>query len=150
MNINQIYKTISICLSILVLSGCSTIFTNSARCPFKDEGGCQSITDINNMIDQGRFTDNGRFVQQANFTTNQSGYDNRYDSTNFFGWSEPTPYAGETLRSNDKISRIWIAPWKDKHDDYHGENFIYFVKNKSHWMPTPVEEIQKKEFEDAS
>lgn len=54
-------------ISVFMLSGCSTgssLLEEDPRCPFTQQGGCQSIKSIAHMIDASAFTSNGDFVQQ--------------------------------------------------------------------------------------
>lgn len=63
----MILKKISMLSFILItLSGCAgkSLLEEDPRCPFVEQGGCQSIKSINNMIDKKAFTQNGVFVRQ--------------------------------------------------------------------------------------
>ncbi|HAT1722235.1 TPA: hypothetical protein I8Y83_002790 [Legionella pneumophila] len=54
------------CCSAVDLTGCSrSIFDHQdVRCPFVERGGCQSMEQVNRMVDARRFTPDGQYVQQ--------------------------------------------------------------------------------------
>ncbi|RUQ96651.1 type IV conjugative transfer system protein TraV [Legionella septentrionalis] len=54
-------------LGIFMLTGCGTSILDNkdARCPFVDRGGCQSMEQVNQMVNERRFTHDGQFVLQA-------------------------------------------------------------------------------------
>ncbi|ANN97244.1 Uncharacterised protein [Legionella pneumophila] len=54
------------CCSAVTLTGCSrSIFDHQdVRCPFVERGGCQSMEQVNRMVDARRFTPDGQYVQQ--------------------------------------------------------------------------------------
>ena len=62
--------------SVLVNSGCSrSIFDQSdLRCTFVERGGCQSMEQVNRMVDARRFTPDGQYVQQEHCLGNCSAY----------------------------------------------------------------------------
>ena len=37
------------------------------------------------------------------------------------------------LRSHDKVSRLWFAPFIDEDDNLHQESFVYVVDDNSYW-----------------
>lgn len=140
----------------LTLSSCSGMFTNEARCPFKDKGGCQSVSDVNRMIDEGRYTDDGRFVQQAGVGQGQvtSMENNNFSAENIQpaiaatgGWNSPTPYAGEPLRTPEVDARMWVSPWLDTQNAYHGASYINFVVTPSHWQALGAKAIRTHSYE---
>lgn len=135
----------------ILLSSCSGMFTNQARCPFKDKGGCQSVSDVNKMIDEGRYTDDGRFVQQAGDDPNAFPA-----STPQFaqvtggaqGWNSPTPYAGEPMRTKEVDARMWVAPWLDTNQAYHGASYVNFVVEGAKWANLPANAIRSNQYDD--
>ncbi|KTC69804.1 Type IV conjugative transfer system protein TraV [Legionella birminghamensis] len=52
--------------SVIGSTGCShSIFDHQdVRCPFVERGGCQSMEQVNRMVDARRFTPDGQYVQQ--------------------------------------------------------------------------------------
>ncbi|HEM6962639.1 TPA: hypothetical protein U2K06_002835 [Legionella pneumophila] len=53
-------------LAASLITGCShSIFDQKdVRCPFVERGGCQSMEQVNRMVDARRFTPDGQYVQQ--------------------------------------------------------------------------------------
>lgn len=137
-------------LSVMMLSGCTSMFSDDARCPFGDQGGCQSVEDVNKMIDQRKFTADGHFVQQA-----QDNQDKMTDTStsahaqNWSGWNALTPYSGDPLRTQEIDARMWVSPWQDEDNNYHGSSYITFVVQSSQWANQPVKAISSEDYEDA-
>lgn len=135
----------------ILLSSCSGMFTNQARCPFKDKGGCQSVSDVNKMIDEGRYTDDGRFVQQAGDDPNAfpAPTPQLAEATGQAqGWNSPTPYAGEPMRTKEVDARMWVAPWLDTNQAYHGASYVNFVVEGSKWANLPANAIRSNQYDD--
>jgi type IV conjugative transfer system lipoprotein TraV len=134
--------TLCLAAGCLSLSGCASgMFSNEARCPFDDKGGCQSVSDVNRMVDERRFTDQGQFVQQAHAKTEARAATPNATRPAGNGWQGLTPYAGEPLRSQEKEASIWVAPWQDTHGAYHGPSFMTFVIEKPAWQAFPAKAI---------
>lgn len=142
---------IAIISMTLLLSSCGGMFTNQARCPFTDKGGCQSVSDVNKMVDEGRFTDDGRFVQQAGDDPNAFPAPAQNVSTTTLqgqGWNSPTPYSGEPMRTKEVDARMWVAPWLDTNAAYHGASYVNFVVQSSHWSTLPAKAIHSNQYDD--
>ncbi|ALB24375.1 conjugal transfer protein TraV (plasmid) [Piscirickettsia salmonis] len=143
-------KTVSVLgLLAITLSGCSGMFTNQARCPFQDQGGCQSVSDVNRMVSESKFTNDGRFVQQSGET--QSIKKSSVALTrkgDWSGWNSPTPFSGQPLRTAEEDARMWVSPWQDSENSYHGSSYITFVVTPSHWSNTPAKEIKSDDYDD--
>lgn len=62
--------------SMMVSTGCSrSIFDHQdVRCPFVERGGCQSMEQVNRMVDARRFTPDGQYVQQDHCVGNCSAF----------------------------------------------------------------------------
>lgn len=137
-------------LMALTLSGCSGMFTNQARCPFKDKGGCQSVADVNRMVSEGKFTEDKRFVQQAGETEGtKKSLVVPTRQGDWSGWNSPTPFSGQPLRSAEVDARMWVAPWQDQDHSYHGSSYITFVVTPPHWSNLPAKEIINEDYDDA-
>jgi len=155
--------TMLIAGSTVLLAGCSSMFSNEARCPFADQGGCQSVEDVNKMISERKFTANGDFVQQAyaansansvNHGSASSGNDgtnsnNKATDGNWSGWNSPTPFSGQPLRTQEIDARMWVAPWQDQDNSYHGSSYITFVVQAAQWSNLPAKAITNDDYDDA-
>lgn len=144
---------------VLSLSGCGGMFSNQARCPFSDKGGCQSVSDVNKMVSEGKYTDGGRFVQQAGQqnTSSQSASssasvpwaaEGSTATVSSGGWNTSTPYSGEPLRTQEVDGRLWVAPWQDHAGAFHGASYITFVVSTPHWQPSTVKAITNTDSSD--
>lgn len=143
----KLIKIMSGLTVIISLSGCSSMFSNQARCPFNDQGGCQSVESVNKMIDQRKFTDHGRFVQQAGAgdTTIKKSF---APSKSWSGWNSPTPFSGSPMRTPEIDARMWVSPWQDTDNSYHGSSYITFVVQQSHWNNLPAKAIVNNDYDD--
>lgn len=61
-------------ISAVASTGCSrSIFDQQdVRCPFVERGGCQSMEQVNRMVEARRFTPDGQYVQQEQCVGNCS------------------------------------------------------------------------------
>ena len=46
-----------------------------------------------------------------------------------------TPSSGMPLRTTQRVSRIWLAPWEDSDGHLHDQSFIYVTRGESKWLP---------------
>lgn len=129
--------------SVLLLSGCSGMFVNEARCPFADKGGCQSVSDVNDMVSQGKFTSNKHFVRQKHDQTQSVSNDLPATSNATSGLDTLTPTDGEPLRTKEVDARMWVAPWEDKAGAFHGASFVTFVVKPSVWNSLAAKNVAK-------
>lgn len=51
------------------------------------------------------------------------------------------PSAGDVIRSQPKILRVWIAPWEDTDGDLHDQSYVYVVTDPGRWV---LEHSQKQ------
>lgn len=42
--------------------------------------------------------------------------------------------ADNTIRSNARLLRVWIAPWEDSDGDLHEEGFLHVIVNTGRWL----------------
>lgn len=42
--------------------------------------------------------------------------------------------AGDPLRVQPKVLRVWIAPWEDTDGDLHDQSYLYVVANSGRWV----------------
>lgn len=143
---NKLFKVrailaLALSTQLLLLSGCAGMFTNEDRCPFSDKGGCQSVSDVNQMVSQKRFTKNKKFVQQKGST--QASADINPPDVKSTGLNTLTPTDGTPLRSQEIDARMWVAPWADVSGNFHGASFITFVVEKPRWNVVGAKNIAK-------
>ena len=141
------------CLPLLTLflTGCAGMFTNEARCPFTEHGSCQSVESVNKMVSHHRFTHDKSFVQDPlthQKSQDQSNVMHDHQSKDWSGWNSPTPYSGEPMRSPEIDARMWIAPWRDQDNVYHGSSYMNFVVKKSDWSTLPPKAITDNDYDD--
>jgi len=42
--------------------------------------------------------------------------------------------AGNAIRSNPRLLRVWIAPWEDSDGDLHEEGYLHVLVNTGRWL----------------
>lgn len=69
-------KALVLFLSLMFLASCSKSILDhqNVRCPFVERGGCQSMEQINRMVEHRRFTPDGQYVQQEQCVGNCTAY----------------------------------------------------------------------------
>lgn len=136
-------KILKIILSLFVvtLTGCAGMNNDFDCSKVGGQGvGCVSMGHVNSMADHGAFTFNDKPQASTVSTTIQVSSNEVMNKS--LGFKRVTPTAGKPTRTVDEVDRIWIAPWKDKGDNYHDSNFIYTVITYSHWNDYPVAAIK--------
>ncbi|MCF6768418.1 type IV conjugative transfer system lipoprotein TraV [Thiotrichales bacterium 19S11-10] len=145
-------KLLALFTLAITLSGCASMFSDDARCPFTEQGGCQSVDQVNQMISEGRFSANGEYVEDEKKPLDVDS-DNRSIQQKSYhvawsGFNSPTPYSGQPLRTEEIDARLWVAPWQDEDNNYHGSSYITFVVEESHWSSLPQKEITENDYDD--
>jgi len=41
---------------------------------------------------------------------------------------------GDTIRSNPRLLRVWIAPWEDSDGDLHEEGYLHVIVDSGRWL----------------
>ena len=135
------YKFITVGSAFALLTGC-TGMASDYNCPngMGEGAKCRSLSAVNKMVKQGEIKPNDK-ADSASVTPieGQVNYKN--------GYNIETPTAGEPIRYGDQIQRVWIAPFRDKDDNYYEGSYAYVVVKKSHWIGQPLEAIQSDDEE---
>lgn len=113
-------------LLLIFIAGCSTM-NSSFDCPNKPGVMCQSLDQVNTMVDRGEFSRSGSVTKDV--TSIPMDTNKVYTATN-------TP-----LRTGEQVLRIWIAPYQDAQNNYHDEGALYAVVRPSQWqVPNEIKE----------
>jgi conjugal transfer pilus assembly protein TraV len=118
-------------LSMMVfLSGCSSL-NSEFDCPMKPGVMCQSLDQVNSMVDQGKLGATPTPCLECERLRNEHVSSTCKEAANTI----PPEHA---LRTQDSVARIWIAPFEDSEGDYYAANTVYHVMKPSHWSNHPV------------
>ncbi|MBL0941400.1 MAG: TraV family lipoprotein [Alphaproteobacteria bacterium] len=132
---NKVIKTSLSMLIILVLVGCST-YSETFECPPGSGVGCKSISEVDQMIDEGKLSD-----EQAHkeLPIDLASYKPmRHEELPASSLSSPSlslPLKGSTvLRVPEQHLRIWIAAFQDEKGNLFSESFVHTVLKPGEWQ----------------
>lgn len=125
--------------AFLLLTGCAHM-NSDFTCPMKPGQMCNSLDEVNTMVDQG--------VVGGPSMTTVSSNNNKYLSNGSEGIM-PYPMealnVGEPLRYGESVQRIWVAPYEDKAGNYYQPSLMYAVVRPSHWIGNPVQAVTSQD-----
>lgn len=129
---------IILALMAYILSACTGMHENFG-CNATASNRCTPVSKVNAKAESG-FYDN----KQADSTTIQS--DNQpYSQAMGTGYEANMPMVGRLVRGGERVQRIWIAPYQDLSNNYHEPSYVYTVLNSSHWIGSPVKEVDNQD-----
>ncbi len=99
---------------------------SSFDCPNKAKGMCNSVDQINTMVDSGQLRGSTQPISECGGKEFQP-----YAITSRF-------YPGAPLRYGETVQRIWVAPFEDTEKNYHQDSFMYAIIKDGHWIGLPV------------
>jgi len=108
----------------LALTGCAQM-NGQFDCPVGSGVSCRSMKEVDRMASQGLFKDGYSHSSKRTVIS----------SRNTLPLQAPS-------RVSEKILKVWFAPFVDSDDNYHQENEIYSVIDKSFWQGNPVKSIK--------
>lgn len=109
-----------------LLSGCSSLNSNF-DCPKKPGVMCKSLDQVNTMVDQGEVG----HPSETNFSAKETKASSLMVASN-----------NESMRTHDKVARIWIAPFEDSDGDYYQATTVYHVIQPGEWVNSPATEME--------
>lgn len=120
-------KTLAMAVfSILSLSAC-THMNGQFDCPVGKGVSCQSMKNIDNMVNQGYFKES-EIITHVN-------KDIAFKLHNTMPHQAP-------FRVEERVLKVWFAPFVDSKDNYHQESEVFTVIDKSFWQGNPVHSIE--------
>jgi conjugal transfer pilus assembly protein TraV len=118
-----------------LLSGCSSL-NSEFDCPMKPGVMCQSLDQVNTMVDQGKLGATPSCPQCERQNAKISSLSLNTSSTNI---------SNNAMRTPDAVARIWIAPFADADGDYYAASTVYHVIKPSDWANHPAKSEQQGE-----
>ncbi|MBK2123761.1 type IV conjugative transfer system lipoprotein TraV [Fangia hongkongensis] len=137
-------------LGVLLLSGCAAMNGNFNCDKIGGLGaGCVSMNDVYKNVQNGRINANSDLTQNP-IDIGNSQNTKAADAKTLSGvkleipagFTRAIPNSGQPERTSDHVKRIWIAPFKDRQDNYHDASYVYTVVTPSHWRDYPVSVIR--------
>lgn len=121
-------RVLPIVLLTSLLSGCAGV-NGRFGCNKTANVSCTSISEVNAKANAGLF--NHRL----------NGSTRRYSKMIAIHHQGTVVITGQPVRSNDRVQRIWIAPYYDLDNNYHEASYVDTIVEKSHWIGRPAKEI---------
>lgn len=118
------FKNVLLSLSILVLTGCATTKENF-DCKYGKGVGCRSITEVNDMVNQGKL---GKEPSPENFSSNT------VPSPVLISGNFTTTDSMSVQRVTEEHLRLWIAPFQDKQGNFHEGALVHTVLKPGFWQ----------------
>lgn len=103
-------RSYTLLYSVVLLSGCST--NESFDCKAGTGIGCKSITEVNQLVDQGDF-----------------GEDRPPSGQSLIAFAEDRT----VQRVQEQHLRVWIAPFQDEHGNLHEDSTVHTVLKPGYW-----------------
>lgn len=144
------FKKLSFAISVILLQSCSLLEIGESEysCPGKAKGVvCKTSRTVYEMTNNGQNIFNDSEIEMSNEKTEQVS--NKNVSTDIEpsidGWTadrraevidDYLPRNYVPIRSENKILRIWIAPWEDKDGDLNVTGYIYTEIEPRKWVLT--------------
>jgi hypothetical protein len=121
--------------SMVGLTGCAGM-NGRFGCDSTAGRSCLPVSQVNARASAGYFN-----------YEESSGHKRSWATSNSIGGAVDTPslYISRPIRTSEHIQRIWIAPYQDLSNNYHGPSTIYAVFEKPHWVGQPARETKATE-----
>lgn len=126
-NSKQLF-TIGVMVSLSsALVGCGEL-NSQFTCPMKPGVSCQSLDQVNTLVDQGKLAQAkpASLVKKTTLTVDSHYLADAGDSTD------------SIKRNPETVMRLWIAPYQDSRGNYFSANTVYHVIQPGHWSPATV------------
>lgn len=130
-------KALSVVLAALVLAGCGSLSgvggSNSYACKAPEGVLCNSMSGVYANSLENNLPSQRASQKQQESAPGDGG------RMNYAPQADGTKTASHRtkaipLRSEARILRIWVAPWKDEEGDLHDESRTYVVVDDGRWL----------------
>lgn len=125
-----------------LLTGCNDL-NSKFTCPLQPGVSCQSLDQVNMLVDQGKLGQTHSTVPaaSANLSVKTTG-------SALWGWtdlSSENDIKQAPQRASEMVIRVWIAPYIDEQGNYYSETLVYHVIQPSHWsIEQPTSSVVQK------
>ncbi len=109
------------------LAGCGEL-NSQFTCPMKPGVTCQSLDEVNTLVDQGKLTQSKPAPSAETTLTMDIHY-----------LADAGDSSDSIKRNPETVMRLWIAPYQDKQGNYFSAHIVYHVIQPGHWFSkTPI------------
>jgi conjugal transfer pilus assembly protein TraV len=119
-----------------LLTGCNDL-NSQFTCPKQPGVSCQSLDQVNTLIDQGKLADDS-LPKKKSTKINAQPTVIRVNQI-FTENNIALPYK---LRTTDNVMRLWIAPYIDTQGNYFSATVVYHVVDRGQWMGESIDDIR--------
>ncbi len=98
------------------LTGCGEL-NSQFTCPMKPGVSCQSLDQVNSLVDQGKLAEAKPLSSTPSTLTVNIQYSNDDVVT----------------RQTEQVMRLWIAPYQDSQGNYFSDSVVYHVIQPGQW-----------------
>ena len=131
-------KLLPLCLSLSLLSGCTTLFNSGFECSkVGGQKGCVSLNDINQQASE--------IVADSNQPSRTAKPKAKKSPPQFMGSQHSIPEIGLPVRVGESIQKVLLFDYIDKAGNYHEPSVIYTILKAPQWQKHAVHEIQTME-----
>ncbi|NHZ99058.1 TraV family lipoprotein [Massilia sp. CCM 8734] len=122
-------RLITLAAAVSFISGCGSItgFTDSGSkfaCKAPNGVTCTSVSGVYANAQQGNLP-----ALQTGTRPTMASY-----AMPTGGAALPLAAAGMPIRSQARVLRIWVAPWRDDEDTLHDQNYMYVMVDQGKWL----------------
>jgi conjugal transfer pilus assembly protein TraV len=110
----------------VMLSGCGEL-NSQFTCPMKPGVNCQSLDQVNTLVDQGKLAEAKPTPILAHSADPVLTVNMSYSADN-----------NGVTRSPEQVMRLWVAPYQDNKGNYFSSTQIYHVIQPGHWSTDPI------------
>jgi conjugal transfer pilus assembly protein TraV len=117
-------KFISIVVVLQGLSGCSKM-SGTFDCPYGKGVGCRSITEVNQMVNDGKLSglDSERATQNKAIVAVKC---NKPEAIALYD-------KAKVHRMKEEHLKVWVAPFEDEQGNFHEDSVIHTVLKAGSW-----------------
>jgi type IV conjugative transfer system lipoprotein TraV len=127
--------------ALVSLTGCSTALNDKFDCPMKPGVVCKSLGQVNKAVDRGQI---GRNDKQAVKISKVSREMKNFMINSSAAYQIDGSKTYDPLRHEERVIKVWIAPYEDDVGNYHQGNTTATVAKKGYW----IEHLPKVVLED--
>lgn len=124
-----------------LLTGCNDL-NSQFTCPQQPGVSCQSLDQVNTLIDQGKLAGASSLTAKGTKITAQPAV---IGLNKHFAGNDDTR---QKLRTQDNVMRLWIAPYIDTHGNYFSASVVYHVIERGQWNGESVVRIRESNMPD--
>lgn len=122
-------RLITLAAAVSIISGCGSMtgFTDSGSkfaCKAPPGVTCTSVSGVYANAQQGNLPalQTGTRPAMASYAMPTGGA------------AFPVAAAGMPIRSQARVLRIWVAPWRDEDDTLHDQSYMYVMVDQGKWL----------------